>query len=228
MSETTIDKPIDEDVLTTHEYDGIREFDNPMPGWWTWIFVATVVWSGVYVVGLQLAFIPDVEDDLRAEVAVQQKLAAAVQAAAPPVTPEMLAGVVTDGSNIKKGESVFKMQCAACHGDKGQGLIGPNLTDRVWIHGYEPTDVYRVVDEGVPANGMPAWGSILPRSEVLAVVAFVESLRGTNVAGGKEPQGEIMEGAGEGAAPEAAGTEPSAPSAGPDAGTDPEGAESDG
>ena len=82
--------------------------------------------------------------------------------------------------------------CAACHGNEGQGLIGPNLTDPYWLHGAAPEDVYRVIHEGVPANGMPAWEGMLSQEEQAQAMAFVLSLQGTSPPDPKEPQGELM------------------------------------
>jgi len=81
----------------------------------------------------------------------------------------------------------------ACHGDKGQGLVGPNLTDAYWIHGKGTrADIFKVIHDGVPDKGMLAWGEILKPEEVIAVSSFVFSIRNTNVPG-KAPQGDKVE-----------------------------------
>ena len=92
---------------------------------------------------------------------------------------------------MQAGAGLYAAVCAACHGDQGQGLIGPNLTDAYWIHGGAPEDVYRVIHEGVPANGMPAWEGMLSQEEQAQAMAFVLSLQGTNPPNPKEPQGEL-------------------------------------
>jgi mono/diheme cytochrome c family protein len=94
---------------------------------------------------------------------------------------------------IEKGRQVFeKMNCVACHTANGGGNIGPNLTDNAWIHGGRATQIYRVVLEGVPAKGMVAWGPQLGDERVQSVVAYVLTLRNTNVPGGKAPQGDVI------------------------------------
>jgi cytochrome c oxidase cbb3-type subunit III len=97
--------------------------------------------------------------------------------------------VMADGTSLEAGKAVFQARCASCHAEKGQGLIGPNLTDDAWIHGQGTLlDIYGTVNAGVLDKGMPAWGRQLSPLELRTVVAFVGSLRGTHVPG-KEPQG---------------------------------------
>ena len=85
-----------------------------------------------------------------------------------------------------------RQSCEACHTANGGGNIGTNLTDNAWIHGGRATQIYRVVLEGVPAKGMVAWGPQLGDERVQSVVAYVLTLRNTNVPGGKAPQGDVM------------------------------------
>ena len=67
----------------------------------------------------------------------------------------------------------------------GGGNIGPNLTDGYWLHGGQADDIYKIVTEGVPGKGMPTWGPVLGDERVAAVVAYVISIRGTNVPGAR-------------------------------------------
>ncbi len=182
-----------EDVLTTHNYDGIQEYDNPMPSWWTWIFVATVVWAAVYFVGINIDLIPDYQDTLAAEMERASALKAAVAKDVPPVTQEMLAEAAASEAVVAKGAEVYTMNCAACHGNKGQGLIGPNLTDNAWLYGGSLTDIHTTVEKGKPDKGMPAWGEVLLQEDQVAVTAYVDSIRGTNPPDPKPPEGEPYE-----------------------------------
>ena len=95
--------------------------------------------------------------------------------------------------NGSQGRAVFVSTCAPCHRADGGGNIGPNLTDAYWIHGSKPLDIFRTVTEGVPAKGMPTWGPQLGEQRVESVVAYVLSIRGTNVPAGKAPQGDLVE-----------------------------------
>ena len=79
-----------------------------------------------------------------------------------------------------------------CHSDDGRGLIGPNLTDNYQLHGASRMDLYTTVKKGVPGTAMLAWGEQLPPADVLAVAAYVSTLRGQNVPG-KAREGQPVE-----------------------------------
>jgi cytochrome c oxidase cbb3-type subunit 3 len=78
----------------------------------------------------------------------------------------------------------------ACHGDKGQGGVGPNLTDKFWIHGGGIKDLFKTIKYGVPDKGMRSWQSEIKPADIQAVSSYIlKTFGGTNVAGGKAPQG---------------------------------------
>jgi cytochrome c oxidase cbb3-type subunit 3 len=108
---------------------------------------------------------------------------------APPATAEQLEAMSQDPAVLAAGAATYKANCVACHGDKGEGKIGPNLTDRYWLHGADPMEIHTTVSQGVPAKGMPPWGPVLGPGPVQEVVAYVLTLRNTNVQG-KGPEGE--------------------------------------
>jgi cytochrome c oxidase cbb3-type subunit III len=185
-----IDDAPDEARVMTHAYDGIREYDNPLPGWWRMIFIGTVVFAGFYwlyfhVVGWGMT--PDARYK-QSLAAYDDKKALRDQADLANVTEESMELKVRDGQVVAHGKDVFAQRCASCHGPEGAGLIGPNLTDRYQIHGSSRLDIYRTVRGGAPGTAMLAWGDQLPQADVVAAAAFVITLRGTNVAG-KPPQG---------------------------------------
>jgi cytochrome c oxidase cbb3-type subunit 3 len=130
----------------------------------------------------------------RAEYQAEMDRAAAIEAAkikaAGVMTPEALVTLAKDKGTVAQGKLVFVQTCAACHRPDGGGNVGPNLTDEFWIHGSGAEKIYQTITEGVPAKGMPAWGPQLGIDRVQAVTAYVLTLRGTNVANGKGPQGE--------------------------------------
>lgn len=181
-----------EGELLDHSYDGIQEFDNPMPRWWVWIFWGTFWFSLAYLFHYWVGNGVGVNAAHEAEV-VEANAQKAKAALALQVSEDTLARTLADSSSVTQGQGVFTAKCAACHADKGQGLIGPNLTDGSWIHGKGTLmDIYGVVAEGVASKGMPAWERQLSPSELRQVVAFVGTLRGTNVAG-KAPEGLAVE-----------------------------------
>jgi cytochrome c oxidase cbb3-type subunit III len=85
--------------------------------------------------------------------------------------------VAGDAQALADGRRYFvAMNCAGCHGDHGGGGMGPSLRDPVWIYGGGPGDIYDSIAQG-RANGMPAWGTMLPADLIWRVTAYIESLR---------------------------------------------------
>ncbi|MEO7360159.1 MAG: cbb3-type cytochrome c oxidase N-terminal domain-containing protein [Gemmatimonadaceae bacterium] len=178
------------DRVLEHEYDGIREYDNPMPRWWLLTFAGTIVFSIVYLfnvgpVGNGAGRIADYESEMAKQLALHP-------APVSDVSDATLLGLTKDASAIEAGQKVFSVNCVACHGVGGGGVIGPNLTDEYWLHGGHLTDVHKSVTEGILAKGMPPWGKILKPDQVNAVVAYIASLQGTQPANAKPPQGVIV------------------------------------
>ncbi len=172
-----------------HVYDDIEEEDNHLPNWWLFILFATMVFSfGYWFVFHTTRALPTPPEVYSAEVAALQKK----QALANPVSDEALLALSQDPSAVADGEKVFATTCVACHAQQGQGLVGPNLTDKFWIHGNKPADLLRAVMNGYPEKGMPPWGKALGDEKTRKVIAFVLSIKGKNLPG-KAPQGEPME-----------------------------------
>lgn len=176
--------------LMDHSYDGIQEYDNPLPRWWVITFWATIIFSVLYVVNVPLVGrgqgrIADYEADM-----------AAWRAAHPaPVTEssgEELAALTKDAGALTLGKAVFTANCASCHRPDAGGLIGPNLTDDFWIHGGSLPEIHKTVSEGVLAKGMPPWGKFLKPDQIDVVVAYVASLRGSNPPNAKGPEGQQL------------------------------------
>jgi cytochrome c oxidase cbb3-type subunit 3 len=179
----------DEDRLLEHEYDGIREYDNPLPRWWLWILYATVIFVPLYYV------LPGRLGENGGNVAEYEASVAAYKSAQPPAPPtisgERLLALSKDEEALEEGQEVFTKNCAACHGADGGGVIGPNLTDNAWIHGGTPTAIHNTLVVGVLAKGMPAWERLLKPEELDHVVAYVISLQGTKPATPKAPEGVV-------------------------------------
>ena len=176
-----------------HKYDGIQEYDNPMPGWWVWIFIVCIVFSPIYILGVhQFGFINTYEDDLAQAQAELAEIREVYATTGPSFKTDAgaLAEYAADPLMATAGGETFATLCAACHGDAGQGLIGPNLTDEFWIGGGSEEEIYQNISDGVPANGMPAWNTSLSEEEIAEAMAYVISLYGTNPPSPKPPQGE--------------------------------------
>lgn len=175
-------------VLLDHDYDGIQELDFPLPQWWLMVFYGTIVFAIIYAGYYMVGPGPTLAQELA------QSLTE-ISARAPKQNPARSAGnellaLLGKPEHIQAGAKVFTEKCAACHGVQGQGQIGPNLTDDFWIHGNgSAADIAKVVNDGVTEKGMPPWGMVLKPDELNDVVVFVKSIRGSNPAGAKEPQG---------------------------------------
>jgi cytochrome c oxidase cbb3-type subunit III len=174
-----------------HVYDDIVEHDNKLPLWWQLTLYGAIVFALTYWFGRRLDAIESPTEAYQSDLAVQHAAEAERARARGTVDDAMLSAIAKDPATLAHGREVFVSTCAACHKADAGGNIGPNLTDAYWIHGNKPTDIYKTVSEGVPAKGMPTWTPVLGEERVEAVVAYVISIEGTNVPGGKAPQGEL-------------------------------------
>ena len=177
--------------LLDHAYDGIQEYDNPLPAWWVWVFVVTIAFTPLYVVYYHLGEGDLVEDEYATDLAAWNEAEAARAMESGVVSEETLTALMNDAGTLAAGEALFRTNCTACHGELGEGKIGPNLTDDAWLHGGTLLQIHRTIDQGVPEKGMLAWGKTLPPEDVRRVAAWVGSLRGKNVPG-LPPQGEKL------------------------------------
>jgi cytochrome c oxidase cbb3-type subunit 3 len=180
-------------VLREHEYDGIQEFDQKLPNWWLFTFYGAIVWFVVYWV---LYYHTDIyQTD-------QEKIVARVSALHEKKDQELAATLATldDATLIEKwsidpvivasGEAIYTVNCVACHaadltatmdvaGNKIP-LPGMSLADGEWKYGARPMDIFKIINEGTPAdspghNGakMVAWGQVLTPKQVAEVTAFL-------------------------------------------------------
>ena len=177
--------------LMAHDYDGIREYDNPMPGWWKWTYGLSVVFALGYWIWFHGGGPGKSEHAEYAEALASYQALRAERAAeeSSSVSETSLAALAASPDGHERGGALFHTHCLPCHTDNGRGLVGPNLTDDFQIHGATRMDIFTTVKNGVPEKGMVAWGLVLKPDELTAVAAFVSTLRGTNVAGGKAPEG---------------------------------------
>ncbi len=178
--------------LLEHEYDGIREYDNPLPGWWVNLF-----W-GSFFFAIGYGFHYHLSGNGRSVVdAYQQEMAAARAEQArrslgESVDEAGLGKLMLDENLMADAKAIFAQRCVVCHGDQGQGVIGPNLTDSHWLHGKGTLmDIHLIVSDGVDAKGMPAWKLQLSGIQVRQLAAYVGAMRGKNVPG-KAPEGDLV------------------------------------
>lgn len=187
----------EKDELLDHNYDGIQEYDNDLPRWWVNIFWLTTIFALGYLAYTHFGIAEPQHDKLARELSeLEAQRAAQAAAVAPPAgasVEEALLQVAADSQAVEHGKGLFTAKCAVCHGENGQGLIGPNLTDQHWIHGGKITDIQTVVMEGVLEKGMLSWKTQLTPKEISDVVAYVWNLRGSNPPNPKAPEGTLVE-----------------------------------
>lgn len=181
----------EKDILIDHPHDGIYELDNQLPPWWVNMFYITIVFSIGYFAyyhyfdagKLQL---DEYKDEMRIG-EIQKIVAADLQANA---VNENTVIALTDQKSLASGQEIYIAKCAACHGQKGEGTVGPNMTDEYWLHGGSIRNLFHTVYNGVPDKGMIAWNSQLRPSEIQAVSSYILTLKGTNPPNPKAPQGD--------------------------------------
>jgi cytochrome c oxidase cbb3-type subunit 3 len=126
-----------EDRSFDHDYDGIQEFDNPLPRWWVYLFVGTIGFAAVYfpLHHMREGQLP--LDAYEADMAEWNELH--------PPTPlpdeETLAALEAEPDIVEHGRDIFAVRCVACHGIDGGGQVGPNLTDDYAIHGWSRSTI---------------------------------------------------------------------------------------
>lgn len=178
--------------LTGHNYDGIQEYDNPTPAWWTWVFIASVFFAVCYML-LHLVAAGGLSPNAgyeRAAVANLEKKFGEIGTLQPDAAT--LVQYMNEPEWKKFGENVYKANCVTCHGLAGEGNSGPNLTDDFYLNVTSIEDIAMVIKDGAKAGAMPAWGNRLHPNSVVLVSAYVASLKGTNVPGGKGPEGDEL------------------------------------
>jgi cytochrome c oxidase cbb3-type subunit III len=175
-----------------HDYDGIREYDNKLPNWWLATFYGAIVFAVIYWLVFHTLEIRQMPiDDYNSEMqkAAEVQLARMSEGG---LTNESLELMTTISERVETGRALYAQYCTVCHLEKGQGTVGPNLTDQYWVNGGMPLDIHRTVTEGVPQKGMAAWGRQLGPRRVDAVVAYILTLRNTNIPG-KAPEGTLFD-----------------------------------
>jgi len=181
-----------EEKKIDHDFDGIEEFDNPLPGWWLAIFWVTIAIAIVYPIYYHKMH----PDKLPAQKYEKEMAALVAEEQAKPkevVNPTDLMAEYTKGGWQESAAVDFKKNCAVCHRDDGGGVIGPNFHDDFYIHGGKFEDFIRIQNEGVLMKGMTPFASILKPEQIKHLAFYIYALRGTPVENPKEPQGQQVD-----------------------------------
>lgn len=188
-----------EEMPTTgHDWDGIREYDTPMPRWWVWTFYGTIVWGVLWMILfpaipmingatpglLGYSSRQDVRDDIQAVADANAALDAKLVATE---LTEIAADPDLNRYATAGGAAVFRTYCAQCHGAGAAGAPGyPNLLDDSWLWGGTIEAIHQTVTHGIRweadldtrLSEMPVFGEMLEQAEIAQVVEYVLKLSG--------------------------------------------------
>jgi len=180
---------VEDKLLIDHDYDGIKELSNRPPPWLMLIFYGSIIWSVFYVFHYHILKTgPSQEEEYNQEVEAAKTLYKAVEFDQNNIT------LVTDNGKLAKGLILYSKVCAGCHGANGEGTVGPNLTDKNWIHGNTPEEVFKSIKDGVPETSMTAYGNSYPDDQILLLTSYIlGNMYGTNPANAKAPEGKLYE-----------------------------------
>ena len=185
-------RPDTVEETTGHNYDGIEEYDNPLPRWWFMLFVATIIFALGYLVlypglGNWKGVLPGYEDGWTGVNQWKKEMAKADEQYGPlfaKYAAMPLAEVAQDEQALKMGSRLFASNCSVCHGSDAKGSYGfPNLTDNDWLYGGEPDTIKTTILHGRTA-AMPAWKDVIGEEGVRNTAAYVRSLADL-----KQPEG---------------------------------------
>ncbi|TNE81913.1 MAG: cytochrome-c oxidase, cbb3-type subunit III [Gammaproteobacteria bacterium] len=177
---------------TGHVYDGIEEYDNPLPGWWFKMFVATVIFAVIYLIlypglGSYAGVLGWTQvGQWQEEVAEAEAKYAPIYAQYSDMSVEEL---ISNPDAMKMGRRLFNNNCSVCHGSDGRGSYGfPNLADSDWLYGGSADEIKASVTNG-RKGAMPAWGAILGEQGVDNVAEYVFKISGREHDAAKAEQG---------------------------------------
>jgi cytochrome c oxidase cbb3-type subunit III len=182
------------DIQINHPHDGIYELDNGMPPWLRNVFVVTIVFAFGYF-GYYHTYLEGTQGQLY-EYKIAMKEGEILKAEAlsrqANAVSESTVSVLKGEGDLASGRAIYIGKCAVCHGQKGEGGVGPNMTDDYWLHGGDIKSLFTVVKYGVPEKGMISWKEQLKPKEIQEVASFILTMRGTKPENPKAPQGELF------------------------------------
>ncbi|MGE5519381.1 MAG: cbb3-type cytochrome c oxidase N-terminal domain-containing protein [Candidatus Dadabacteria bacterium] len=181
----------EEDILLDHDYDGIKELDNSLPPWWKYGFYFTIAVGVIYLLRFHVFHAgPTPEEEYKTEMSLASIQVDEYRKKSNDNIDEKSV-TLGDAASAERGKKIFTTVCFACHGQKGEGGVGPNLTDNYWLHGGTVNEIFRTIKYGVPDKGMQSWQKTYSPSEIRDLATFITSLKGTNPPNAKAPQGNL-------------------------------------
>jgi cytochrome c oxidase cbb3-type subunit 3 len=175
-----------------HEYDGIREFDNPTPGWWHLIWVVSMVFSFFYILFWHFSPLADTAESAWAKNQTREYKKLFGTLGELKADEPTIIQMMSNNQLQQVAQGIFETNCAACHAKDGGGINGVNLTDDTYKNVKKLDDVYAVITNGANNGAMPAWRNRLSENERIIVAAYVAKLRGTTPKAPRGAEGEII------------------------------------
>jgi cytochrome c oxidase cbb3-type subunit 3 len=183
----------EERILLDHDYDGIKELDNNLPPWWKYGFYLTIVFACIYLLNYHVLGTGDLQGkEYEKDIAQAKREVDEYMKKSANNVDETTVKYLTEASDLAAGKDIFVSNCAACHGKLGEGSVGPNLTDAYWLHGGSIQDIFKSVKYGWVEKGMKSWKEDFSPVQIAQLTSFIKSLKGTNPANPKAPQGDLF------------------------------------
>lgn len=184
----------EQSVATNHEYDGIRELDNRLPGWWLYGFYFTIVFGVIYLINYHvIGSSPSQHEEYELAMQKAKEEVEVYLASLDNLMDENSVVLSLESIDIAAGKEIFNANCSVCHAEDGGGGVGPNFTDQYWIHGGDIKSIFKTIKYGVPEKGMISWEAQLSPKKMQQVASYIYTLEGTVPANPKEAQGELFE-----------------------------------
>lgn len=179
-------------MVMDHKYDDIEELNNPTPPWFMYLFYGTIFFGLAYLIAYHVSGDEKImETEYANEMTEAKKLQEEYMKKFANSINENNVVALKDAKSMDAGKAIYTQNCVACHGNEGQGGVGPNLTDAYWIHGGSVKNIFHTITEGVPEKGMISWKKTLNPLQIQQVTSYLETFKGTKPANGKEPQGNL-------------------------------------
>ena len=180
------------DMMLDHDYDGIKELDNALPPWWKYGFIITIFIAVLYLLKYEIWHNgPNPTEEYNTEMTTAKDEVDAYLASMKNNVDEKTV-TMADAAGIAAGQVSFAKTCVPCHGTKGEGGVGPNLTDDYWLHGGNVADLFKTIKYGYPDKGMQSWQATYSPIQIQELASYIKTLRGTNPPNGKAPQGDLF------------------------------------
>jgi cytochrome c oxidase cbb3-type subunit III len=181
----------EEDILLDHDYDGIKELDNALPPWWKYGFYITIAIALVYILNFHvMGNGKNPTEEYAAEMESARIQKEIFEAGNKDKIDEKNVPMA-DAAGLARAKTIYTEKCVACHGNLGQGGVGPNLTDDYWLHKGSLNAIYNTLKVGYPDKGMQSWAAQFTPKQLSQVASYIKTLKGTKPAMPKVAQGEL-------------------------------------